>query len=57
MQVGIDRVKDHPFGQGLGSAGPGYRYVQDLSEMPRSQIESLDRYYIPESWYIQQFIE
>ncbi len=57
MQVGVDRVKDHPFGQGLGSAGPGYRYVQDLSEMPRSQIESLDRYYIPESWYIQQFIE
>lgn len=57
MQVGIDRVKDYPLGQGLGSAGPGYRYVQDLSEMPRSQIESLDRYYIPESWYIQQFIE
>lgn len=57
MQQGIKRVQDHPLGQGLGSAGPGYRYVQDLSKTPRTEIESLDRYYIPESWYIQQFIE
>jgi hypothetical protein len=55
MHTGIARVSDHPWGSGLGSAGPAYRYV-----MPKSDTEteeSRDKYYIPESWFIQQFIE
>ena len=57
MTIGIERFISHPFGQWLGSAGPAYRYVQDLSWKKREDIEELDRRYIPESWYIQQLIE
>lgn len=57
MLVGYHRFLDHPLGQWLGSAWPAYRYVADLSWKARTEIEDLDRYYIPESWYIQQFIE
>lgn len=53
MITGIKRVMAHPLGEGLGSAGPGYRYVVPLPEIN----EETDRYYIPESWYIQQYIE
>lgn len=56
MKVGIERTIDHPFGQGLGSAGPAYRHVMKLDNS-NANITELDRYYIPESWYIQQFIE
>ncbi len=57
MLVGYNRFLDHPFWQGLGSAGPAYRYVMNLENTKREDIENLDRFYIPESWYIQQFIE
>ncbi len=57
MKVGIERFTTHPLGQWLGSAGPAYRYVQDLTSTDRQKIEEMDRYYIPESWYIQQLIE
>lgn len=51
------RAIAHPFGQWLWSAGPAYRYTQNLEWIDRQKIEELDRFYIPESWYIQQFIE
>lgn len=57
MKVWIERFIEHPFGQGLASAGPAYRYVQNLENIDRKDIEEKDRYYIPESWYIQQMIE
>lgn len=57
MIQGYHRFLDHPFGQGLWSAGPAYRYVDKLQGERREDIEELDRFYIPESWYIQQFIE
>lgn len=57
MKVGIARFWEHPLGQWLWSAGPAYRYVQDLSGKSREQIEEIDRKYIPESWYIQQLVE
>lgn len=57
MSVGIERTISAPLGQWLGSAGPAYRYIQDLGSIPREKIEEMDRFYIPESWYIQQFIE
>ena len=41
----------------MGSAGPAYRYVVDLNNNTPDQIRELDSYYIPESWYIQQYIE
>jgi hypothetical protein len=28
-----------------------------LTDKGHTEIDELDRYYIPESWYIQQFIE
>lgn len=57
MSVGIARTIDAPLWQWLWSAGPAYRYIQDLGSIPREKIEELDRYYIPESWYIQQYVE
>ena len=57
MKTGIERFIEYPLWQWLGSAGPAYRYVQNLKTMDRQKIEELDRYSIPESWYIQQLIE
>lgn len=57
MLNGIHRTIEHPLGQWLGSAGPAYRYVNRLSGTNSNKTAELDRYYIPESWYIQQFIE
>ena len=57
MMVWIERAQMHPLGQGLGSAGPAYRFVLNLAHTDESQVIEADRYYIPESWYIQQFIE
>ncbi len=57
MQVWVERFLSHPFGQWLASAGPAYRYIQNLENKDRKEIEESDRYYIPESWYIQQMIE
>ena len=57
MLIGVQRSVSHPLGQGLGSAGPAYRHVLDLAGKEKNEIEKTDTYYIPESWYIQQFIE
>jgi hypothetical protein len=57
MMTGLHRTMEHPLGQWLGSAGPAYRYVMHLTDKNSTEIAELDRYYIPESWYIQQFIE
>ncbi len=57
MIVGAKRTIEHPYGQWLGSAGPAYRYVMQLSHKSHDEVIELDKYYIPESWYIQQFIE
>ncbi len=57
MGIGISRFLEHPLGQWLWSAWPGYRYVENLSGKDRTEIEKLDIEKIPESWYIQQFIE
>jgi hypothetical protein len=57
MLVGIERFKEHPFWQWLWSAGPAYRYIENSSTLDPKISEDKDRYYIPESWYIQQLIE
>ena len=57
MVIGVQRFLAHPLGQWLWSVGPGYRYVENLSGKDRSEIEKRDIENIPESWYIQQFIE
>lgn len=57
MLIGFKRFVAHPLGQWLGSAGPGYRYALHLEWKDRTEIEEMDVNYIPESWYIQQFIE
>ncbi len=57
MKTWIERFLTHPLGQWLASAGPAYRYIQNLENKDRKEIEESDRYYIPESWYIQQMIE
>ena len=57
--TGIERFKEHPMGQGLGTTGPAYRYVVKLADTPiyGGKIENTEDYYIPESWYIQQLVE
>lgn len=57
MMVGVNRFLEHPMGQGLGSAGPAYRHVYQLHSLDRADVEAQDRFYIPESWFIQQYIE
>lgn len=57
MSTGIHRFIEKPFWQWLGSAWPGYRYVENLGNKSRTEIEEMDRFYIPESWYIQQLVE
>jgi len=57
MIVGVDRFMEHPLGQGLGSSGPGYRYVLARQGMTQEEIQAQEPYYIPESWYIQQLVE
>ncbi len=57
MTVGLDRIKSAPWWQWLWSAGPAYRHVNKLAGTSRELIEKEDKFYIPESWYIQQFIE
>jgi hypothetical protein len=54
MVTSIDRFIEHPMGQWLGSSGPAYRHIMDVEA---TNMEKLDRFYIPESWYIQQFVE
>lgn len=57
--TGLKRFREHPMGQGLGSAGPAYRYVLKIEDTPiyGGSVEKTEDYYIPESWYIQQLVE
>lgn len=54
MITSIDRFKEHPLGQWLWSSWPAYRYIQKVDS---TNMEEMDKFYIPESWYIQQFVE
>lgn len=51
----IERFREHPLGQWLGTSGPAYRLV--IPGVTAENMEEKDRFYIPESWYIQQFVE
>lgn len=57
--TGLKRFQEHPMGQGLGTAGPAYRYVVKLADSPiyGGDLKHTEDYYIPESWYIQQLVE
>lgn len=57
MKISVERFIEKPFWQWLGSSGPAYRHTQDLTGTDRKKIEEMDKFYIPESWYIQQFVE
>ncbi len=52
MEVGIKRFITKPMGSWLASAWPAYRSVINK----KTSLE-LDRYYIPESWFIQILVE
>lgn len=54
MVTSIERFQEYPMGQWLASSGPAYRYVTDVDA---SNMAEKDHFYIPESWYIQQFVE
>lgn len=55
MITSIHRFQEHPLGQWLASSGPAYRYVHP--EVNATNMEEMDRFYIPESWFLQQFVE
>jgi hypothetical protein len=60
MQIGIERVWEHPLWQGLATAGPAFRYtapIQVNKSINDIQNKDLENFYIPESWYVQQAIE
>ena len=54
MVTSIERFQEYPMWQWLGSSWPAYRHIIDVDA---SNMEEKDRFYIPESWYIQQFVE
>lgn len=57
MITGLERFWDHPLGQGLWSSWPWYRYVLEKRGFTQDEIMQSEPYYIPESWYIQQWVE
>lgn len=57
MMIGVQKSLSHPLGLGLGSSGPAYRYVENLQNMDKEIVDRKDIENIPESWYIQQFVE
>lgn len=57
MIIGYNRFIENPIGQWLWSAGPWYRYIENVDSLDQKSREEKDVFYIPESWYIQQFIE
>lgn len=54
MVTSIERFQEYPMGQWLASSGPAYRYIIPVNA---SNMAEKDHFYIPESWYIQQFVE
>ncbi len=54
MQIWVQRFIEYPLGQWLWSSWPGYRHT-----IPNiwKNIQKEETFYIPESWYIQQFVE
>ena len=52
MAVWFERFSQKPFGSWLATAGPGYRYIIEWE----TTLET-DRYYIPESWFVQILVE
>ena len=47
-------------GSGLAEAGPAYRFVEHPTKtegLYEGENKTLEDYYIPESWYIQQLVE
>jgi len=52
METWVKRFIEKPFGSGLASAGPAYRNIIS----GETTLET-DRYYIPESWFVQILVE
>lgn len=59
LMEGLNRFKEHPFGEGLATSGPAYRYVLHPERMNLTvkQLDAMETHYIPESWYVQQLVE
>ena len=52
METWVNRFLEKPFGSWLATSGPWYRYIID----GETTLET-DRYYIPESWFVQILVE
>ncbi len=52
MEIGLERFESAPMWLWLAEAGPAYRSIY-----PDLQTKEAEKYYIPESWFIQQLIE
>lgn len=50
MIIGFNQFKAHPFGSWLSSSWPAYRFSHDIKWID-------EKYFIPESWYVQQLVE
>lgn len=50
MIIWFNQFKSNPLGSWLASSGPGYRFTHDITNTD-------EKYFIPESWYIQQLVE
>ena len=52
MEIWMDRFLEKPMWAWLATAGPGYRYIIEWE----TSLDT-DRYYIPESWFVQILVE
>ncbi|MCK9272652.1 O-antigen ligase family protein [Candidatus Gracilibacteria bacterium] len=50
MIIGVKEFVKKPFGAGLASSGPAYRPTHDTTNID-------EKFFIPESWFIQQLVE
>ena len=59
MMTGIKRFESRPLGQGLASSGPGYRYlhVPPGVSLTEGEVQKMENFSIPESWYVQVLVE
>ena len=58
--TGLKRFAEKPLGSGLAEAGPAYRFMEHPAKdegLYEGENKTLEDYYIPESWYIQQLVE
>lgn len=57
MIIWIKQFKEKPLWQWLASSGPAYRLVHPTEKLVHPTEKIDEKFYIPESWFVQQLVE